>query len=137
MPRILLGGSDSRTFYREVLNLCRKCWCRFGHTEGSIALVIGPRQHPLTGHLSSFRCFLTYQSCQSLIYRRCLLHDSIARHPVPEGACWPSLGVGVESGLTPLSVLLLLQSRMIVLSAVTVKPEPVNACCLLCILYVS
>ncbi|ERE71329.1 general transcription factor 3C polypeptide 4 [Cricetulus griseus] len=30
------------------------------------------------------RCFLTYQSCQSLIYRRCLLHDSIARHPAPE-----------------------------------------------------
>lgn len=35
--------------------------------------------------MSSFRCFLTYQSCQSLIYRRCLLHDSIARHPAPEG----------------------------------------------------
>lgn len=33
----------------------------------------------------SRRCFLTYQSCQSLIYRRCLLHDSIARHPAPEG----------------------------------------------------
>uniref|UniRef100_A0A673VTP5 General transcription factor IIIC subunit 4 n=1 Tax=Suricata suricatta TaxID=37032 RepID=A0A673VTP5_SURSU len=40
------------------------------------------------GHIW-LRCFLTYQSCQSLIYRRCLLHDSIARHPAPEGECWP------------------------------------------------
>ncbi|XP_019494610.1 PREDICTED: general transcription factor 3C polypeptide 4 [Hipposideros armiger] len=39
------------------------------------------------GHIW-LRCFLTYQSCQSLIYRRCLLHDSIARHPVPEDPDW-------------------------------------------------
>ncbi|XP_060106883.1 general transcription factor 3C polypeptide 4 [Heteronotia binoei] len=34
------------------------------------------------------RCFLTYQSCQSLVYRRCLLRDSIARHPTPEDPEW-------------------------------------------------
>ncbi|XP_029470010.1 general transcription factor 3C polypeptide 4 isoform X1 [Rhinatrema bivittatum] len=34
------------------------------------------------------RCFLTYQACQNLSYRRCLLHDSIARHPVPEDPEW-------------------------------------------------
>ncbi|KAK7813571.1 hypothetical protein U0070_000621 [Myodes glareolus] len=39
------------------------------------------------GHIW-LRCFLTYQSCQSLIYRRCLLHDSIARHPTPEDPDW-------------------------------------------------
>lgn len=39
------------------------------------------------GHIW-LRCFLTYQSCQSLIYRRCLLHDSIARHPAPEDPDW-------------------------------------------------
>ncbi|XP_061460441.1 general transcription factor 3C polypeptide 4 isoform X2 [Rhineura floridana] len=36
------------------------------------------------GHIW-LRCFLTYQACQSLVYRRCLLRDSIARHPTPEG----------------------------------------------------
>ncbi|KAJ8260682.1 hypothetical protein COCON_G00164050 [Conger conger] len=35
------------------------------------------------GHIW-LRCVLTYQACQSLNYRRCLLLDSIARHPVPE-----------------------------------------------------
>ncbi|KAM3911493.1 general transcription factor 3C polypeptide 4 [Leptodactylus fuscus] len=39
------------------------------------------------GHLWP-RCFLTYQACQTLEYRRCLLHDSIARHPVPEDLDW-------------------------------------------------
>ncbi|KAM6047419.1 general transcription factor 3C polypeptide 4 isoform 4-T8 [Theristicus caerulescens] len=39
------------------------------------------------GHIW-LRCFLTYQSCQSLVYRRCLLHDSIARHPTPEDPEW-------------------------------------------------
>ncbi|XP_038601910.1 general transcription factor 3C polypeptide 4 [Tachyglossus aculeatus] len=39
------------------------------------------------GHIW-LRCFLTYQSCQSLIYRRCLLHDSIARHSTPEDPDW-------------------------------------------------
>ncbi|KAE8582598.1 hypothetical protein XENTR_v10020184 [Xenopus tropicalis] len=34
------------------------------------------------------RCFLTYQACQSLLYRRCLLHDSIARHPAPKDPDW-------------------------------------------------
>ncbi|XP_063001055.1 general transcription factor 3C polypeptide 4 [Elgaria multicarinata webbii] len=39
------------------------------------------------GHIW-LRCFLTYQSCQSLVYRRCLLRDSIARHPTPEDPEW-------------------------------------------------
>ncbi|XP_053138057.1 general transcription factor 3C polypeptide 4 [Hemicordylus capensis] len=39
------------------------------------------------GHIW-LRCFLTYQSCQSLVYRRCLLRDSIARHPTPEDPDW-------------------------------------------------
>ncbi|KAM4695735.1 general transcription factor 3C polypeptide 4 [Rhinophrynus dorsalis] len=39
------------------------------------------------GHLWP-RCFLTFQACQNLMYRRCLLHDSIARHPVPEDPEW-------------------------------------------------
>ncbi|XP_069842747.1 general transcription factor 3C polypeptide 4 isoform X2 [Dendropsophus ebraccatus] len=39
------------------------------------------------GHLWP-RCSLTYQACQTLEYRRCLLHDSIARHPVPEDLEW-------------------------------------------------
>ncbi|XP_061119055.1 general transcription factor 3C polypeptide 4-like [Conger conger] len=39
------------------------------------------------GHIW-LRCVLTYQACQSLNYRRCLLLDSIARHPVPEDPDW-------------------------------------------------
>ncbi|XP_018421260.1 PREDICTED: general transcription factor 3C polypeptide 4 [Nanorana parkeri] len=39
------------------------------------------------GHLWS-RCSLTYQACQTLDYRRCLLRDSIARHSVPEDLDW-------------------------------------------------
>ncbi|MEE6505397.1 hypothetical protein FKM82_005514 [Ascaphus truei] len=39
------------------------------------------------GHIW-LRCFLTYQACQNLMYRRCLLHDSIARHPDPEDPEW-------------------------------------------------
>ncbi|XP_073456635.1 general transcription factor 3C polypeptide 4 [Aquarana catesbeiana] len=39
------------------------------------------------GHLWR-RCSLTYQACQSLEYRRCLLHDSIARHSIPEDLDW-------------------------------------------------
>ncbi|KAJ8286303.1 hypothetical protein GJAV_G00036910 [Gymnothorax javanicus] len=39
------------------------------------------------GHIW-LRCVLTYQACQSLNYRRCLLQDSIARHPAPEDPDW-------------------------------------------------
>ncbi|KAJ8285671.1 hypothetical protein GJAV_G00029610 [Gymnothorax javanicus] len=39
------------------------------------------------GHMW-LRCVLTYQACQTLSYRRCLLQDSIARHPVPEDPDW-------------------------------------------------
>uniref|UniRef100_A0A670KJG1 Ral transcription factor IIIC subunit 4 n=1 Tax=Podarcis muralis TaxID=64176 RepID=A0A670KJG1_PODMU len=39
------------------------------------------------GHIW-LRCFLTYQACQSLVYRRCLLRDSIARNPTPEDPDW-------------------------------------------------
>ncbi|XP_020650501.3 general transcription factor 3C polypeptide 4 [Pogona vitticeps] len=39
------------------------------------------------GHIW-LRCFLTYQACQSLVYRRCLLRDSIARHPTPADPEW-------------------------------------------------
>lgn len=34
------------------------------------------------------RCCLTYQACQSLIYRKCLLQDTIARYSVPEDPEW-------------------------------------------------
>nr|XP_005992135.1 PREDICTED: general transcription factor 3C polypeptide 4 [Latimeria chalumnae] len=34
------------------------------------------------------RCILTYQACQIMTYRRCLLQDSIARHSVPEDPEW-------------------------------------------------
>lgn len=33
----------------------------------------------------SSRCVLSYQACQTLTFRRCLLLDSIARLPKPEG----------------------------------------------------
>ncbi|KAM6431063.1 general transcription factor 3C polypeptide 4 [Liasis olivaceus] len=39
------------------------------------------------GHIW-LRCFLTYQACQSLVYRSCLLRDSIARHCTPEDPEW-------------------------------------------------
>ncbi|KAK9392380.1 general transcription factor 3C polypeptide 4 [Crotalus adamanteus] len=39
------------------------------------------------GHIW-LRCFLTYQACQSLVYRRCLLRDSIARHSTSEDPEW-------------------------------------------------
>ncbi|XP_041916002.1 general transcription factor 3C polypeptide 4 isoform X1 [Alosa sapidissima] len=39
------------------------------------------------GHLW-LRCMLSYQACQSVSYRRCLLQDSIARMPGPEDPEW-------------------------------------------------
>ncbi|XP_028664402.2 general transcription factor 3C polypeptide 4 [Erpetoichthys calabaricus] len=39
------------------------------------------------GHMW-LRCVLSYQACQTLTYRRCLLQDSIARHPVPDDPDW-------------------------------------------------
>uniref|UniRef100_A0A4W5K0X3 Ral transcription factor IIIC subunit 4 n=1 Tax=Hucho hucho TaxID=62062 RepID=A0A4W5K0X3_9TELE len=39
------------------------------------------------GHMW-LRCVLSYQACQTLAYRRCLLQDSIARLPVPEDPDW-------------------------------------------------
>ncbi|MGH0125768.1 UNVERIFIED_CONTAM: hypothetical protein FKN15_001602 [Acipenser sinensis] len=39
------------------------------------------------GHMW-LRCVLSYQACQTLSYRRCLLQDSIARHPVPDDPDW-------------------------------------------------
>ncbi|XP_010892261.3 general transcription factor 3C polypeptide 4 [Esox lucius] len=39
------------------------------------------------GHIW-LRCVLSYQACQTLTYRRCLLQDSIARLPVPEDPDW-------------------------------------------------
>ncbi|XP_018615001.2 general transcription factor 3C polypeptide 4-like [Scleropages formosus] len=39
------------------------------------------------GHMW-LRCVLSYQACQTLTFRRCLLQDSIARHPVPEDPDW-------------------------------------------------
>ncbi|XP_066568750.1 general transcription factor 3C polypeptide 4 [Amia ocellicauda] len=39
------------------------------------------------GHMW-LRCVLSYQACQTITYRRCLLQDSIARHPVPDDPDW-------------------------------------------------
>ncbi|XP_023665317.1 general transcription factor 3C polypeptide 4 [Paramormyrops kingsleyae] len=39
------------------------------------------------GHIW-LRCVLSYQACQTLTFRRCLLQDSIARYPVPEDPDW-------------------------------------------------
>ncbi|XP_070614782.1 general transcription factor 3C polypeptide 4 [Erythrolamprus reginae] len=39
------------------------------------------------GHIW-LRCFLTYRACQSLVYRRCLLRDSIARYSTSEDPEW-------------------------------------------------
>lgn len=42
-----------------------------------------PSQTPLL--LMSSRCVLSHQACQSVTFRRCLLLDSIAKRPEPEG----------------------------------------------------
>ncbi|GLD66276.1 general transcription factor 3C polypeptide 4 [Lates japonicus] len=39
------------------------------------------------GHMW-LRCVLSYQACQTLTFRRCLLLDSIARLPKPEDPEW-------------------------------------------------
>ncbi|XP_063287385.1 general transcription factor 3C polypeptide 4 [Pelobates fuscus] len=39
------------------------------------------------GHIW-LRCSFTYQACQSLLFRRCLLNDSIAVNPIPGDADW-------------------------------------------------
>ncbi|XP_062815254.1 general transcription factor 3C polypeptide 4 isoform X1 [Anolis carolinensis] len=44
-----------------------------------------PKQAACANRHVWLRCFLTFQACQSLDYRRCLLRDCIARHPAPEG----------------------------------------------------
>lgn len=45
----------------------------------------------------SSRCVLSYQACQTLTFRRCLLLDTIARLPEPEGKRhFPSLSTSIS-----------------------------------------
>lgn len=85
--------------------------------------------------ISAFRCFLTYQSCQSLIYRRCLLHDSIAPS---NSRRWvlPGLGRGLSTltcwclgaPLSPTSVFGYWEQEQVrfTLYSVVMNPPPIN-----------
>lgn len=49
----------------------------------------------------SSRCALSYQACQTLTFRRCLLLDSIAKVPEPEGERhFPSLSTSISVSLS-------------------------------------
>ena len=53
----------------------------------------------------SSRCVLSYQACQTLTFRRCLLLDSIARLPKPEGKChFPSPSASLSQSRSPSAV---------------------------------
>lgn len=49
----------------------------------------------------SSRCALSYQACQTLTFRRCLLLDTIAKLPEPEGKHrFPSLSTSISVSLS-------------------------------------
>ncbi|KAG9471256.1 hypothetical protein GDO78_015329 [Eleutherodactylus coqui] len=75
--QVLIGHVEKKMNKQMFPEYCSLCKEVLPFTDSKKALCPN-------GHLWP-RCFLTYQACQTLEYRRCLLHDSIARHSVPEG----------------------------------------------------
>ncbi|KAJ8390018.1 hypothetical protein AAFF_G00111790 [Aldrovandia affinis] len=78
--RVLIGHifkKMNKQTFPEYCSLCRE------------VLPFTDRRHAVcsNGHMW-LRCVLSYQACQTLSYRRCVLLDSIARHPVPEDPEW-------------------------------------------------
>lgn len=53
----------------------------------------------------SSRCVLSHQACQTLTFRRCLLLDTIARLPEPEGKRhFPSLSTSISQSHSPSAI---------------------------------
>ncbi|XP_073496758.1 general transcription factor 3C polypeptide 4 isoform X1 [Phyllobates terribilis] len=78
--QVLIGHVEKKMNKQTFPEYCSLCKEVLPFTDSKKALCPN-------GHLWQ-RCFLTYQACQTLEYRKCLLHDSIARHPVPEDLEW-------------------------------------------------
>ncbi|KAG9471255.1 hypothetical protein GDO78_015329 [Eleutherodactylus coqui] len=78
--QVLIGHVEKKMNKQMFPEYCSLCKEVLPFTDSKKALCPN-------GHLWP-RCFLTYQACQTLEYRRCLLHDSIARHSVPEDLEW-------------------------------------------------
>ncbi|XP_044161761.1 general transcription factor 3C polypeptide 4 [Bufo gargarizans] len=78
--QVLIGHVEKKMNKQTFPEYCSLCKEVLPFTDSKKALCPN-------GHLWP-RCFLTYQACQTLEYRRCLLHDSIARRPVPEDLEW-------------------------------------------------
>ncbi|XP_072288016.1 general transcription factor 3C polypeptide 4 isoform X2 [Pyxicephalus adspersus] len=77
--QVLIGHVEKKMNKQMFPEHCTLCKEVIPFTDGKKAVC--PK-----GHLW-LRCFLTYQACQSLEYRKCLLRDSIARHSAPEAIC--------------------------------------------------
>ncbi|XP_075041393.1 general transcription factor 3C polypeptide 4 [Mixophyes fleayi] len=78
--QVLIGHVEKKMNKQTFPEYCSLCKEVLPFTDSKKALCPN-------GHLW-LRCFLTYQACQNLDYRRCLLHDSIARRPVTEDLEW-------------------------------------------------
>ncbi|KAM4021039.1 LOW QUALITY PROTEIN: general transcription factor 3C polypeptide 4 [Anomaloglossus baeobatrachus] len=78
--QVLIGHVEKKMNKQTFPEYCSLCKEVLPFTDSKKALCPN-------GHLWQ-RCSLTYQACQTLEYRRCLLHDSIARRPVPEDLEW-------------------------------------------------
>lgn len=64
-----------------------------------------PIQLPHVFVALSSRCVLSYQACQALTFRRCLLQDSVARLPEPEGKRhFPSTSSSVPQPSSPVTL---------------------------------
>ncbi|XP_068105023.1 general transcription factor 3C polypeptide 4 [Hyperolius riggenbachi] len=78
--QVLIGHVEKKMNKQTFAEYCSLCKEVLPFTDSKKAICPN-------GHVW-LRCFLTYQACQALEYRRCLLRDSIARHSVPEDLDW-------------------------------------------------
>ncbi|KAJ1134220.1 hypothetical protein NDU88_000675 [Pleurodeles waltl] len=76
--RVLIGYVlMNKKFFHERCSLCKEVLPFADHRQAMCS----------NGHISR-RCSLTYQTFEGEMYRKCLLHDSIARCSVPEDPEW-------------------------------------------------
>ncbi|XP_046873143.1 general transcription factor 3C polypeptide 4 [Hypomesus transpacificus] len=78
--KVLIGHIQKKMNKQTFPEYCSLCKEVLPFKESKQAVCIN-------GHVW-FRCVLSYQTCQTFSYRRCLLQDSIARMPVPEDPDW-------------------------------------------------
>ncbi|XP_030005518.1 general transcription factor 3C polypeptide 4 [Sphaeramia orbicularis] len=77
---VLIGHIKKKIHKQTFSEHCSLCQSVLPFTE--------PKQATCNNGHMWLRCVLSYQACQTLTFRRCLLLDSIARLPEPEDPAW-------------------------------------------------